>query len=253
MKLIQLVASVSAVTLPAEKIVIEPGPDVCDRLKFSNEPDTIVELSTDEGIVEYFVQKKLLRAASPIWRKTLDPKSGFKIAAKRRHGERDYDVIPVMDTEPEVLRLLFNILHKRVSKIPKQVSWETLKTFALLVDEYDCVAAVSPVPESWIVNPEHYSEKYTDIGFEEWLFIAKVFDHMPVSKQIIKDITKKMIGDATIPPGNEDESNWRLVRKPGPGLGIEVDTSLIPKMMIGMFPASDELKKVTNTYGIHAN
>ncbi|KAK6531712.1 hypothetical protein TWF694_002888 [Orbilia ellipsospora] len=152
--------------------------------EFSPVADLVVELNNDEPESNrhcFLVSAAALRVASPVWRKILDPDTGFAPLGTIEVNGKQYRKTTVYGTTVETLSIFFDIFHYKTAKTPRKVAFSTLQGIALLADEFDISTALSPWPQFWIEscledkNP--YSQSSEGTAAEIWLFIGIIFSN----------------------------------------------------------------------------
>ncbi|KAK6513768.1 hypothetical protein TWF506_008204 [Arthrobotrys conoides] len=133
--------------------------------------DVLVKLTYESSEVCYLVSAQILRLVSPVWSKCLDPDSPFKTEVEIDNGGNT--VMRLKDDDPDCLLNIFRCVHFQTSDVPPTVDFEYLKSLAVICDKYDCAKALKPWLAGWL-TPWH--SRALDPGYEDWLFISKIFD-----------------------------------------------------------------------------
>ncbi|KAK6511018.1 hypothetical protein TWF506_010102 [Arthrobotrys conoides] len=154
--------------------------------------DLIVQLPTQTASHRYLVSSQILRVVSPVWRRQLDPNSPFKSlsTAIETISDRAHTIMTLYDDDPDTLLLVLNILHFSTSNIPTtSINFGQLRSFAVLCDKYDCIHVLNPYSKVWL---DEWAPVACEPGYEDWLFIAKVFG----DKRNTKELEKLLVEEA---------------------------------------------------------
>ncbi|KAK6523685.1 hypothetical protein TWF281_001660 [Arthrobotrys megalospora] len=182
---------------------------------FSPVADLVVELTVDSTEYFFLVSSAILRVVSPVWRKALDPNSGFAPLQRITVDGAEYPKTTVEGIDKASLTIVFDILHHQVGLTPRSVPFKSLRDIAVLADQYNFASALSPWSQFWI---EALAGDTADLvkltGYEEWLFIATVFIEVARCRDIIEAVSKQLILDLIIsPPEDPNEKTnpryWR--------------------------------------------
>lgn len=207
--------------------------------------DLLVDLTDTKKQQHLFlVSSANLRVASPVWRKILDPDSRFAPLKTGSVNAKEYKQINIEGVDVKSLHIILSILHYCTENIPKEwmsspnfstlqppiLCFSILRDVALLVDQYDCVGITSHFASKWIgsgVGRRSWPSDpdYVEVGFEDWIFIASVFNRLGsaarVCNGIVKFVSKELIKEVCV---NRRESRdlqeakyyrWKE-KRPGP-------------------------------------
>ncbi|KAK6529900.1 hypothetical protein TWF281_009054 [Arthrobotrys megalospora] len=190
--------------------------------------DLIIHLPstpTNPGAHRYLVSSQILRVVSPVWRRYLDPDSPFKSlsSAVETVSGRPHIFMTLHDDDPDTLLAVLSILHFSSEHVPTtSIDFAQLKSFAVLCDKYDCIHILNPYSKSWL---DEWASVVLEPGYEDWLFIAKVFKD---------DRNVKELEDLLV----EESSSLSVCGGYFLRSGREVETSLIPEIVLKRIMAS---------------
>ncbi|KAK6352425.1 hypothetical protein TWF730_009252 [Orbilia blumenaviensis] len=186
---------------------------------FSRIADIAVELMIETSQHLFLVSCANLRQASPVWMVSLDPNTKFAPLPVISIKGREYRKTVIENFSPTTLVYFFNIIHYRPSHIPSNIQFKFLREIALLADEYDCSAALSPWTEIWIshhlkIHKERLQAKEYRVSrmgtlpwvSVDWLFIGKTFANIDGCSDAVRDVSKQMIAQTSV--GNLVNCQW---------------------------------------------
>jgi len=151
--------------------------------------DMNLVLETPAINATYLVSSHLLCSASPVFRASLGPHSQFREAAELQSSHKLYQM-PIgedLGFDPTAMAVVLCVLHGRASYIPDTIDFENLLEIAIICDYYDCAAAMSPWDKTWMQPLQKLS---TESGYEDWLFLAWVFENQEVFEQMTKTFAR---------------------------------------------------------------
>ncbi|KAK6497873.1 hypothetical protein TWF481_012272 [Arthrobotrys musiformis] len=181
--------------------------------------DLIIHLPTPSASHRYLVSSQILRVVSPVWRRHLDPASPFQSLSTSIEtiSNRPHTVMTLYDDDPDTLLSVLNILHFSTSNIPTTtIHFEQLRSFAVLCDKYDCIHVLSPYSKVWL---DVWAPVVLEPGYEDWLFIAKVFG----DQRNVKELEKLLV---------EEGSSLSVCETYFLRSGRAVETTLIPEIAL---------------------
>ncbi|KAF3912297.1 hypothetical protein AA313_de0204480 [Arthrobotrys entomopaga] len=143
--------------------------------------DVLVKLHHNNTEIRYLVIGQILRIISPIWEKCLDPNSPFKCETSRYDGQ-DMVALHLEDDDPNCLLILFRCTHFQYDDIPTKLDFDQLLMLATICDKYDCAKALAPWLNGWLAP---WEESALKPGYEDWLFISKVFEYTGKVQELI--------------------------------------------------------------------
>ncbi|KAF2635892.1 hypothetical protein P280DRAFT_410777 [Massarina eburnea CBS 473.64] len=155
----------------------------------------------EEGI-RYTVSSRHLALASGFFKSSLTKEGWVEGVPSKVDGKYH---LTTYDWDPDVFRILLNVIHLRNRQVPRTVSLDTLAKFAVLVDYYRCIEAVEVYAEIWIEQAKKTSPIPQRYGRELmlWMCIAWVFRLKPEFETItdvaIKQCTTPTIRDMELP------------------------------------------------------
>jgi len=155
-----------------------------------------LSLQTSTINATYLVSSHLLCSASPIFRASLGPSSGFVEAIELRRLQEVATATSVSDDslynmpigddlgfDSTAMAVVLYVIHERTEHIPKTIEFEHLHNIAIICDYYDCAAAMSPWNKAWMLPLE---KLVLESGYEDWLFIAYLFGNQELFGKITK-------------------------------------------------------------------
>ncbi|KAH7420004.1 hypothetical protein BKA64DRAFT_752558 [Cadophora sp. MPI-SDFR-AT-0126] len=132
--------------------------------------ETMEEAGTSTaGEIHMVVSSKHLMLASRVFRAMLQH-SNFKEGDELRKNGRVEVTLP--DDNYIAFGIMMDIIHGRVSKIPRQVSLEILTDISILVDKYETLESFGLILDVWMTS---LLPTVCDQGVLSWLSIAWVF------------------------------------------------------------------------------
>ncbi|KAK6354427.1 hypothetical protein TWF730_008832 [Orbilia blumenaviensis] len=223
---------------------ITPISDLIVHLSSSSCNNSSTRSSSNKE-TRYLVSSQILRVVSPVWRRQLDPESPFQSlpTVVEASTNRPHTLLTLHDDDPNTLLSVFNILHFSTANIPtSSISFNKLKAFAVLCDKYDCVHVLKPYSRVWLDKWASSSPTSASLnaalgnsssggsgsgggcsillepGYEDWLFIAKVFG----DDRFVGELEQKLMLQA----GEISLCGTYFLRRGGKGV---VETALIPE------------------------
>ncbi|KAM3447817.1 hypothetical protein MY3296_008337 [Beauveria thailandica] len=137
------------------------------------------DLSGDDDDLEpehkFLVSSHVLRLASKVFRKDLDPNGPWRQPEIQSDGLRDKYL---ESFNPEALKHVLNVIHFRNDQVPDKLEKEELAEVAVIVDYFQCHEAMRFAVKSWI-GTKRIEEVVNDAKPGRplilWLLIASVF------------------------------------------------------------------------------
>ncbi|KAF3187363.1 hypothetical protein TWF788_002281 [Orbilia oligospora] len=208
---------------------------------FSPLADSVVELTDGSNKHLFLVSSEILRIVSPVWRKALDPDSKFAPLEKITVNGTEYPKTTVEGIDHPSFKNVFDILHHQASATPRFISFQNLRSIAILVDQYDFANALAPWPHLWIESLTTNNAQHLESGYEDWLFIATVFRDVLICKDIILAVSKQLVRDLVVAPVHT--SSWFSFGNPkiiyiysrwnkSKGKLVEVNLELVPEKIL---------------------
>lgn len=139
--------------------------------------DVFRELETDEKVGS---GESIMVAASGDDEKAL-------MSGKAQHS--DVSQLDFHDDDSIALLYLLRIAHVQFVNIPSTLTYHTLLSVAILVDQYDCVELIQPWVKSWLANEETECLKK---GQEHWLFIAWTLGREKVFQNLAEKLVRSL-------------------------------------------------------------
>ncbi|KAK6334635.1 hypothetical protein TWF718_010089 [Orbilia javanica] len=194
--------------------------------------DLIIHLSTPAVSHRYLVSSQILRVVSPVWRRHLDPDSPFQSLSTcvETISGRAHTIMTLYDDDPDTLLLVLNILHFSTSSVPTTtIGFGQLRSFAVLCDKYDCIHVLNSYSKVWL---DVWAPVALEPGYEDWLFIAKVFG----DQRKVKELEKLLVEES----GSLSSCESYFLR-----CGKMVETALLPEITLNkiMLSRSKELTR----------
>ncbi|KAF8538948.1 hypothetical protein BDD12DRAFT_910466 [Trichophaea hybrida] len=160
--------------------------------------DLKLSLQTPAINTTYLVSSHLLCSASPVFRASLGPSSGFADAIELRRSQAaatsvsDHALynMPIGDDlgfDPTAMAVVLYVIHGRMEHIPETIEFGNLLDVALICDYFDCAVTMSPWNKAWMQPLEHL---VLQPGYEDWLFVAFVFGNQELFGKITKSYTR---------------------------------------------------------------
>jgi hypothetical protein len=169
--------------------------------------DLKLSLQTPAINATYLVSSHLLCSASPVFRVSLGPSSGFAEAINLRRSQVAttsvsddslYNMLIGDDLgfDPTAMAVVLYAIHGRTEHIPETIEFENLLDIATICDYYDCAVAMTPWIKTWMQSLEKFA---LVSGYEAWLFVAYVFGN----EEMFGKITKAFIRNGVITEDGE--------------------------------------------------
>ncbi|KAF8542323.1 hypothetical protein BDD12DRAFT_388300 [Trichophaea hybrida] len=160
--------------------------------------DLRLSLQTPEVNLTYLVSSHQLCCASPVFRASLGPSSGFSEAIDLRRSQNAGTTVsndslfemPIgeeLSFDPTAMAVVLFVIHGRPDHIPESIEFENLLDIAVICDYYDCAPVMSPLDKAWIQPLEKLA---LELGYEDLLFVAYVFGQQELFAQTTKDFTR---------------------------------------------------------------
>jgi hypothetical protein len=160
--------------------------------------DLKLSLQTPEVNLTYLVSSHQLCCASPVFRASLCPSSGFLEAIDLRRSQTAATTVsddslyemPIgegLGFDPTAVAVVLYVIHRRTDQIPESIGFDNLLDIAVICDYYDCAAVMSPFDKPWIQPLEKLT---LEPGYEDLLFAAYVFGKQELFAQITKDFAR---------------------------------------------------------------
>ncbi|KAF3930915.1 hypothetical protein ABW19_dt0207202 [Dactylella cylindrospora] len=144
--------------------------------------EVVLKLQSEEHL--YRVSHSALRLASPVFAKTLDPKSPWA-----KQEDNGVIKITLRDNDPEALEILFKLMHFQQKSIPKNLALKTIFKLGLICDQYDCVHIAKPLVQELAVDlAEAENDKFWN------RFYSYSFSYAPETED---DGVSQTLGDGT--------------------------------------------------------
>ncbi|KAF8536110.1 hypothetical protein BDD12DRAFT_912349 [Trichophaea hybrida] len=161
--------------------------------------DLILSLQTPEVNLTYLVSSHQLCCASPVFRASLGPSSGFLEAIDLRHSQTAGTTVsddplyemPIgegLKFDPTAMAVVLYVIHRRPDQIPESIEFENLLDIAVICDYYDCAPVMSPLDKAWI---QPFEKHALEPEYEDLLFAAYVFGKQELFAQITKAFARK--------------------------------------------------------------
>ncbi|KAG4440525.1 hypothetical protein IFR05_003995 [Cadophora sp. M221] len=168
-----------------------------DRMEGTMTPEEGAHDLTDESgsprEIQMLVSSKHLMLSSSVFRAMLQH-SNFKEGDELRRSGKAEVVLP--DDDYVAFGIMMNIIHGRVSKIPRKLSLDIMTKLAILVDKYETLAVFGLVLDVWMPPLTNKIPKFFNKDVLPWLAIAWVF-RLP---DLFRKMTKLLLteGDGVI-------------------------------------------------------
>ncbi|KAM3497777.1 hypothetical protein MY10362_008880, partial [Beauveria mimosiformis] len=159
----------------------QPAGDV-DNQNLSGDDDDL------EPKRKFLVSSHVLRLASEVFRKDLDPNGPWRQPEIQSDGLREKYL---ESFNPEALKHVLNVIHVRNDQVPDKLETEELAEVAVIVDYFQCHEAMRFAVKSWI-GKKQIEEVVNDAKpgrpLVLWLLIASVFGIDAIIKAAAKII-----------------------------------------------------------------
>ncbi|KAK6339644.1 hypothetical protein TWF718_009039 [Orbilia javanica] len=214
---------------------------------FSPIADLVVELLAKPENKLFLVSSAILRTVSPVWRKALDPNSGFAPLDKITVDGVEYSKTTIEGIGGTPLIYVLDILHHRTGSTPRSITFRSLRDIAILADQYDFANSLAPWPQFWIEWLTTGKTEHLEVGYEDWLFIANVFAEVPICKKIVSSVAEELVLDLIIStssgPGGAVTCRYSRSKSP---FGQSLNLSLVPEKILKSIKKErlDKLSKV---------
>lgn len=212
-------------TLPPSTPITYPISPVSDLIIHLPATTTTANGNTTVITHRYLVSSQILRVVSPVWRRHLDPTSPFRSLTTTLEtiSDRPHTLMTLYDDDPDTLLSVLNILHFSTSNIPiTSINFGQLRSFAVLCDKYDCIHVLNPYSKVWL---DEWAPVACEPGYEDWLFIAKVFG----DGRNVKELERLLVEEA----GSLSVCETYFLR-----CGRVVETGLMPEITLNKIMAS---------------
>ena len=143
-----------------------------------------------EKVKTFVVSAYVLRLASPVWSRMLDPSGNFMESNK---GE-----VQFLDDAAEALDMLFRIAHLQFKYVPSPLRYEGLFNLAVQCDKYDTVGLIHPWIPGWQAHLKQAARKSDYEGYEGLLFIAWTSG----DENLFRSISRKLVFSSRIEEGD---------------------------------------------------
>ena len=124
----------------------------------------------------FIVSSAVMRLASPVWEKMLDPQGHFRESFS--NGE-----VQFVEDDAATLLLILRIAHLQFRKVPKALNFQGMVNLAVLCDKYDTAGLVRPWIKQWETSLKIDLE---EPGCQEYLFFAWTFGDLSSYEKIAK-------------------------------------------------------------------
>ncbi|KAJ6258830.1 Peregrin [Drechslerella dactyloides] len=190
----------------------------------SSNVDLIVRLvnrDASPAFIKYCVTAWSLQQASPVFSRIISPDPRFKQPSQTQFAGKVCLLVTLEDDNPEALLIVFHLLHLNTKSLPaiKELPWDTLREIAAIWDKYDLSNLIRP---PWL---KHFENRMMEVGYEDWLFIAKVFK----VEERYAELTARLvieIGETRRSRGTAIDENAAFLR-----VGTVIKTSSWPSLI----------------------
>ncbi|KAL5321940.1 hypothetical protein ACEPPN_009905 [Leptodophora sp. 'Broadleaf-Isolate-01'] len=150
--------------------------------------------------VDMLVSSKHLMLASPVF-KAMFRRGGFLEGNKLQSG--GVVVIPFPDDDPDIFKILLNIVHGRVRQVPEKVGIDDLTGLAILVDKYQMHEVVEFHVRMWMLALRKSLPTKLDSTLLAWISVCYVFRLSAEYRQVTRLAELESYG----PLGVEEEQD----------------------------------------------
>ncbi|KAJ6257394.1 hypothetical protein Dda_8283 [Drechslerella dactyloides] len=118
----------------------------------TDKPDLVMELTNGDGIVtdRAFVTRSSVANASPIWRRMVEPDSGFKPLRRETYkmtqGDQELPVLSLTDDDFKAWLTILEITHLKMGRVLQRLSYQRFLELAKTCDKYNCAELFLPPP-----------------------------------------------------------------------------------------------------------
>ncbi|KAK6538073.1 hypothetical protein TWF694_010960 [Orbilia ellipsospora] len=125
--------------------------------------DCEVQVNELSPIHIFRVSAANLRLASPIFAKSIDPNSPWP----KMYSASNVLQINLQDDDPQILEILFKLMHFQMESIPKRLGLKNIFHLALTCDKYSCIDIAKPLIQEFITDlREAESDRFWKRFFE---------------------------------------------------------------------------------------
>ncbi|KAL3424403.1 hypothetical protein PVAG01_03684 [Phlyctema vagabunda] len=119
------------------------------------------------------VSSRHMKLASPVFNKMLQPGCFQEGSILHAQGKVE---IPLPDDDFTAFVILLDIIHGHTRKVPRHVSFDLLKTIAILIDKYEMHEVAEVYTDRWFIELKNikFPQRFT-IETIPWIFITWVF------------------------------------------------------------------------------
>lgn len=149
------------------------------------------ERSTEPRQYRFLVTSAILRRASPVFNRELDPNSPWKQLAIQPDGFRHKHL---EGFDVHAFTHVLNIMHFHNKDLPKKIETEELAKVAVVVDYLQCSEAMAFVSKSWVDERMKFTDKTINRNLVLWLFISTVFSFSRIFRRVWPIIAKNSSG-----------------------------------------------------------
>ncbi|KAF3926483.1 hypothetical protein AA313_de0208082 [Arthrobotrys entomopaga] len=110
--------------------------------------DCEVQVSELSPVHVFRVSSANLRLASPIFAKSIDPNSPWP----KTYSAEDILQITLHDDDPQILEILFKLMHFQMDSIPKRLGLKNIFQLALTCDKYSCIDIAKPLIQEFLAD-----------------------------------------------------------------------------------------------------
>ncbi|EPS37108.1 hypothetical protein H072_9261 [Dactylellina haptotyla CBS 200.50] len=180
--------------------LIDSPPQTAPRSPSRSHYDEIVAAP---DIIKFYATAWSLQQVSPVFSRIISPDPRFQQPPKAIYNGRECTIITLEGDDSRALYLVLQLLHFDRHSLPGPagISWSTFYQVAVIWDKYDISNLIRP---PWI---KYFQDKKTEVGYEGWLFVGKVFK----IEAGYKELTAQLIV----------ESGERMYLGPDPQTGME--------------------------------
>lgn len=220
---------------------------------FTREPDLLIQVESNFITHIFLVCDHVLRMASPVLDRMLDPKSRFKKLPVTYVNRFKVRILRLYDDDVPSWGRILNILHFQTQQTSFALDFEDLLAVAILCDKYDISSALHPWPTIWLdYLLVRQRMDIMEAGSEDFLIIAHAFRGQGLAHEVLKDmtdmLTRELVGNITIEairgPSKNEQGNsryWRLRKTYSSNhylsdsnvVKSDIDLELIPQGIMG--------------------
>ncbi|KAF8248478.1 hypothetical protein K440DRAFT_625690 [Wilcoxina mikolae CBS 423.85] len=104
----------------------------------------------------------------------------------------ELDIDDKLGIDPTNMAVVLYAIHGRSEHFPETITFEKLLEIAVICEHYRCAEMMSPWDKLWMKLPE-LEKLVLQPGYEDWLFIARVFGNQELFGRITKQLARNVV------------------------------------------------------------